>query len=84
MSTSTSATQNPFLSAAAPDSILSPYDIPIGFVNRVLYAYDTPLAEEQTGTQQFRAQYSSQSSNANPSEKQAIEVTEATSTGKTE
>ncbi|EJC97752.1 PIG-P [Fomitiporia mediterranea MF3/22] len=34
----TSLNTNPFLTAAAPDAIPSPYDIPIGLVNRVLYA----------------------------------------------
>ncbi|PAV15199.1 PIG-P-domain-containing [Pyrrhoderma noxium] len=31
-------TANPYLSAAVPDAIPAPFDIPIGLVNRVLYA----------------------------------------------
>lgn len=54
-------TANPYLSAAVPDAIPAPFDIPIGLVNRVLYAGPPALrAKREQGTASY----------ADPSEKQ--------------
>ncbi|KAL5499036.1 hypothetical protein ACEPAH_1554 [Sanghuangporus vaninii] len=60
---------NSFLTAASPCAIPSPYDIPIGLVNRVLYARLPAQTQHRT--------LSCQASNANPSEKQACETIES-------